>query len=228
MKYKYQLLGAIAIALITKFPVSGYAAKHFPSNHSPYLRADLGYAIPGKLKNYEFYNNKKPNEAWVYGVGAGYIINNNFRGDLTLTRMQDFKFSKNINDAEGDVYSIQQKFSNTLLMLNGYFDIKKYNNFVPYVTIGLGTSYNEVGDYRETKSGYYTKSGTRASFAWDIGAGVSYHLSRNVVLDLNYKYYDLGKIQTSSIGSADHLCFTPAIKAHFSTQVINFGVRYNF
>ncbi|MEI8033475.1 MAG: outer membrane beta-barrel protein [Chlorobiaceae bacterium] len=85
-------------------------------------------------------------------------------------------------------------------MVNGYYDIDlRYDSIIPYVMAGLGVA--------SIHSSEPTISYDRALFAWQAGAGVSVPATRNITIDLAYRYfkpssYDAGN--ATDISSFSH------------------------
>jgi opacity protein-like surface antigen len=66
-------------------------------------------------------------------------------------------------------------------------------------------------------SGVPTRTDYR--FAWAAMAGVSYAVAPHTLLDIGYRYLDLGHTTVSLFPSA-------AVTRNLSTQQVRFGVRY--
>jgi opacity protein-like surface antigen len=79
-------------------------------------------------------------------------------------------------------------------LINGYYDFPNRTKFTPYASAGLGWLQNKISETR-TGSAKFNGMGsaTRSSFAWQLGAGVSYAVSKNVAIDLGYRYLDRAK-----------------------------------
>ena len=63
-------------------------------------------------------------------------------------------------------------------MLNAYYDIDTGTKFTPYVGAGIGMARLKAKIDDETD---FSKSKT--TFAWQVGAGISYAMTENVSLD---------------------------------------------
>jgi outer membrane autotransporter protein len=96
-------------------------------------------------------------------------------------------------------------------MANGYFDINTSTDFTPYIGAGLGMVYRDA-NYTAPYGGVtHTEDDQSWNLAWTLGAGVAYHVTDTMALDLGYRYVDLG--------GSDHLDYT----AH----EIVLGVRFS-
>ena len=107
------------------------------------------------------------------------------------------------DDQDGDETTMQT------LMVNAYLDIFTGTPLSPYLTIGAGTANvdNEaVGD--------------DDSAALQAGAGLGYALTKNIILDLKYRYIMAEDLEFKSAGSKA----TVEISGH----QLQLGARYEF
>lgn len=183
-----------------------------------YVRADAGFDILAKNPHKADYS-KKPKGSPVYGVGFGYKFNNNLRSDITITHRSNFKYSG--HDLAND--KAKQDIKSTAFMLNAYYDILNYGGFTPYVMAGAGMAYNKAGDF---SVGSIKKLGAeKSSAAFQAGLGTQYKVSKNVDLDVGYKYVSLGTISTSRV-LEDHV--VAPTKGKLRAHEITCGISYNF
>ncbi|WP_158499271.1 outer membrane protein [endosymbiont of Acanthamoeba sp. UWC8] len=199
---------------------------------NPYVRLDLGGALPTKLKG-DDYGSKKPSNSLAFGLGAGYKFDENFRLDLNYLRANNFKFSHDLT-IDNVTSAVSQKFHSNIAMLNAYFDVGNYSGFTPYLTAGIGIAHNVAKDYevaiKNTNSKSLQKGHKKNNFAWNIGAGASFQLVENTYIDLGYKFYHLGKATTSSTYSANGGASTEStpISTSLRAHAVTVGLRYTF
>lgn len=111
--------------------------------------------------------------------------------------------------------------STTLLMANGYVDLGSIcalGCITPYVGVGIGLAnhrFSTVTDISSTTpidaagTGLgptntftdYFRSKSRTNLAWALMAGASVDVSRNVKLELGYRYLNMGYAQTGMLAS---------------------------
>lgn len=166
-----------------------------------YLRGDVGYSIE---------TSGDADSKWSGSGGFGYHFNDFVRSDLTV------EYNKGSFSGAGS-----QDFTSYGFMLNGYFDLGTYVGITPYVgggvgymnsgwddyTDGLGVTYNGVSDWR---------------FAYQLSAGLAYNLTRNLKLDVGYRYLKLdgGERYVDALGAR--------VKDDgFSKNEIRAGLRYD-
>ncbi|MDA8125927.1 MAG: outer membrane beta-barrel protein [Deltaproteobacteria bacterium] len=77
--------------------------------------------------------------------------------------------------------------------------------FQPYLGGGIGASYNQLGDVTYLFPGNpgahkvtITPGGNKTDIAWMAGIGMGIALSERTVLDLSYRYADLGRVSADA------------------------------
>lgn len=141
-----------------------------------------------------------------------------YRSPFTYKTDQAFVTPGVQNSGEGGLTS-------QTLLFNLFWDITTWNDLTPYVGGGLGAAFHHT-ESRITASGFgMTASGTKkqdnTDFAWQLGAGVGYNLTKNWKVDLGYRYMDMGEAEW---GDKDIAHLTGDIAAH---EVL-LGIRYEF
>ncbi len=145
-------------------------------------------------------------------VGTGYTWGRYYDWfpDLSLgaqfTYTGQAKISGTINQyslAQFENYSYNYKFRRMTLLAVGKADIYNLANFMPYLTAGLGVSFNKTSNYEEQPLSHVTPrispgfgSATNNYFSYMVGVGVDYALCDNLWLSLEYNYGNFGYAQT--------------------------------
>jgi opacity protein-like surface antigen len=122
------------------------------------------------------------------------------------------------------------------LLGNVYADIGTWYGITPYIGGGAGLSLMHVSSavnwymsnglpYQVTTDGFYfnwdsSQSITRYQFAWAAMAGFSYAITPNILLDVGYRYINLGNL--SSLPGPSGTIVTKTMDAH----ELRLGVRY--
>jgi opacity protein-like surface antigen len=208
------------------------ALNTFSSHAEPFIKANVGYAVPTKLSDGPdgYIASKKPNNAALYGIGAGYKFNDKFLTYVDYTHVGNMKYSA---DVDGDNY--KQNIKADLVNLNIQYNIKNDSKFVPYVKAGIGSSRNAVGTYIRTNNTtneveYTQESNAQNQFTWNVGAGVDYKINEKVALGTSYQYYNLGKIKSSENGFRIYRNSqeqeADLKTSNLSLHTINLGVTY--
>ena len=184
-----------------------------PSSTGPYARAEVGYSKPRDAE----LRDDNPNSAecvmqtatappcagtlnnlghgWAFGVGIGYRLTEAFRADLTYNRRTGFSLSG--ADSAGTGFDPDVK-SDTVL-LNGYYDLPVTMKSVrPYIGGGIGRSRNEMDPIRWNDPGCCSGTltgGKTTSTAWQLTLGADVMLDKSWILEIFYRYADMGDIK---------------------------------
>lgn len=182
---KKTLLIGTGCALLLSAASVAYSAQ------GAYVSANIGVAIasdadvtdstlPGVTLNME------SDTGWAGGIAAGYAYGNNIRveGEVTYQRNDLDKLSLGAASLAltGDV-------SNTALLLNGYYDFANSSPWTPFISAGLGVAQVNINDLNVPGSGLPNTDDKDTVFAYQVGAGVSYAVSKEVSFDVKYRYF---------------------------------------
>ena len=170
------------------------------------MNMSQGYAV---MQAGMGFGRKDYKEAAVFALGAGYHLNRLLKSDLTIGMRAWGKVKK--DDYKADVWTIPA-------LMNVYASIP-YGRFEPYVMGGLGVAWNKAD------STALTKSDDRMSFAWTMGAGVGYRVSRCWELDLGYRYADLGQARAKF---KEESGYRGRVKKDITSHDIMLSARYYF
>ena len=223
-----------------------------PETTGWYLRGDIGFSnqnvgtLFNPLDNTGNYQSvyKSFDAAPFFGLGVGYSFNNWLRFDVT----GEYRGSANFHGYDlltaggtlfPDIYNGSK--SEWTFLLNGYVDLGTWLNLTPFVGAGIGTSRNTISNFIDTNScngvpplcggsGGISSSPavSQWNFAWALYAGVGYQLTRNVTVELAYRYLDLGNASTGTMTCYNNLCSSPPFEfQHLTSQDIKLGLRFN-
>jgi opacity protein-like surface antigen len=179
-----------------------------------YLRGDIGlgatrnarathdgFPIRGTLDRARFGTGAS------FGGGFGYRYNEFLRVDLTI----DHRFDANFTGASSHLGGVLQlrdraKFSATTGLVNAYVDLGSWGSITPYVGGGLGMSSNRVANYVIDACAVSCDAGrvelgrlpgkARNDLAWALMAGLAVDAGHGAIVDLGYRYLNLGKART--------------------------------
>ncbi|MGD9784165.1 MAG: outer membrane protein [Hyphomicrobiaceae bacterium] len=115
------------------------------------------------------------------------------------------------------------------MMLNVYKDLGNWGGFVPYVGAGIGLAYHQLDNVYFTGNPNLTNqiSGNNdLAFAWSLMAGVGYQISDRAILDVGYRYIDMGSIASQRSDTGFNV--NPAVKLDdITAHEIKVGLRYH-
>lgn len=166
--------------------------------------------------------------AWSLGAGVGYQVTRHFRTDLTFDYFFKSKFrGTTVGFCPGPCASTDESSYRAFLMLaNAYADLGTYHGVTPYIGAGIGGAHLKWDDLRNTVGGTTTvHRGARGwRFAYGLMAGASYCLTRNLDLDLGYRF--------THINGGRMFEFAPDAGPGFdhgiNTHEVRAGLRYRF
>jgi opacity protein-like surface antigen len=193
-------------------------------------------------------SNSEMENTWLveggFGCGSG---SRGFRGEIMLGHHGDRKFDgqpgfyepgpaigSDAIEALGGrpevVDPLHTSVKSYTLMLNGYKDLGNYGGFTPYLGAGVGVAYHIMDEVYFTDNPNLSNriEGNRdMAFAWSLMAGVGYQLSHSTVLDVGYRYIDMGSIDSGRVDSAGFV--NPKVQLDdIDAHEIKVGLRYHF
>lgn len=115
------------------------------------------------------------------------------------------------------------------LMLNLYKDLGNWGGFVPYVGAGVGAAYHQLDNIYFTENPNLTNQihgNNDLAFAWSLMAGVGYQISDRAIIDVGYRYMDMGSITSQRSDTGFNV--NPAVKLDdLTAHEIKIGLRYH-
>ena len=259
MVSRFTIPALAALAVLTASPAVHAADMPMPAPIAVpettgwYLRGDIGFSNQevGSLfnENYAGYDSvqniyKNFDASPFFGLGVGYSVNNWLRVDVTGEYRSSATFhGYDLGTSGGapfpDIYNGSK--SEWTFLLNGYVDLGTWSHITPFIGAGVGTSRNTISNFTDVSNcvggcgnpgaNYYSATASQWNFAWALYAGLGYQLTRNVTVELAYRYLDLGKASTGTMVSFDAatsgLTSTPFEFRHLTSQDLKLGVRFN-
>lgn len=186
----------------------------------------IRYGSPPSPGHFDFGDLKG---AMSIGGGVGYQINDHFRTDLTMDWMSksDFRGQTSGICAGGPCQSVDRtSYSALLLLANAYVDLGTWNRVTPYVGAGIGGAWVKWDTLhnRDDDGDFYHRGGKGWRFAYSLMAGASYCLTRNVDLDVGYRFSHINGGRMFDFASGVGPGFDRGINIH----EVRGGLRYNF
>jgi opacity protein-like surface antigen len=124
--------------------------------------------------------------------------------------------------------SVANKIRINTFGLNAYYDFNIDSKIVPYIGTGFGAARiksksDTLGLANETIDGQSVAN----QFFWNIGAGASYALTDKIVLDVSYRYSDLGNVSGDRVQTLSGKRYQVIQQADLILHEISFGARYS-
>jgi opacity protein-like surface antigen len=115
-------------------------------------------------------------------------------------------------------------------MANVYKDLGKFGAVTPYVGAGIGIAYNQMSEtyFTQTTTLHNKIAGDNdISLAWSLMAGIGYQISDRAILDIGYRYLDMGKISSQRHDNAGFV--NPRVTVDdLAAHEFKIGLRYHF
>ena len=143
-------------------------------------------------------------------AGAGCQITEHLRVEVTGGYRFRASLSTPTNDLEADLETYTG-------FVNAFWDITNYNGFTPYLGFGVGFAHHRLTNVALPVG---SANGNRTDMAYNFSAGLSYDLTRDVALDVAYRYTDLGYARSKGT--------TPLTVDDLKSHEVKVGVRYRF
>ena len=205
-----------------------------------YLRGDAAFGPEDKPKlvldgTTPSFDRKGSDLGYGFGAGAGYKFNEFFRADLTADYLDPFRYKINTDCGFNCQFNQSTNVWRWDGLVNGYLDLGTWAGLTPYIGAGAGVS----GTHQDGSVGVnggalpygvqdpktcaiFTSSvpsHTDYRFAWAGMAGVSYAVASHMLLDVGYRYLDLGTTKIS-------LFPLITVSKNLSSQEVRIGIRY--
>ncbi len=205
-----------------------------------YLRGDATFSEEDRPKlnvsglNASF-SGDKADFSYGLGGGIGYKFNTFLRADITGDYLAPLKYNADLGCGPACDVGLQTKISRWDGLVNGYVDLGTWFGLTPYIGAGVGVaSVHQEGSFAlsggpvpaallDPRTGaVVTQNGASRSstqFAWAAMAGFSYAVAPHMLLDVGYRYLDLGRasLPLSPVGS---------VTKDMTSQQVRVGVRY--
>lgn len=169
-------------------------------NSGWYLRGDLGayWGVISRAESAAPFANPTDSslgQGMTAGLGVG-IKTGWLRTDVTIDYATPMKYQGTVA-TPGDTTA---KIQPTTGLFNGYLDLGTWYHVSPYIGAGVGASYTRVSGY--ASSGAPPFSGdvdkTQWKLSWAGMAGIAYAISHNLMIDVGYRYLNIGDVSTGS------------------------------
>jgi len=171
-----------------------------PTTTNWYLRGDLGAhwgILNGAEADAPFVSphDSALNQGFTATVGAG-VKTQWLRTDVTLDYVSALKY-QGTTVTSGDTSA---KIQSDTALFNAYLDLGTWYHITPYLGIGAGAAYTRVSDYVSGGAPPFAGNADKDQwgFAWAAMAGVAFPLSHNMMLDVGYRYLNVGDVKTAS------------------------------
>lgn len=211
-------------AALNDWYVRGDVDRHWPA------LLDTHYITYGPPPGTDDFDSTSLDAAPSLGIGIGYRIDPHLRVDLTGDYWFKSHFRGTTSGGCGGapcVSTDRSAFSALLLLANAYVDLGTHAGVTPYAGAGLGGARVKWDELENAISGgsAVVHPGTRSwRFAYALMAGASYCLTRNLDLDLGYRFTHVNGGRMFEYASGVGPIFDGGTDVHEARA----GLRYQF
>lgn len=115
-------------------------------------------------------------------------------------------------------------------MLDTAWTFHPVHGIYPFLTVGLGsawntTSYSDTPVSEEFAPGLNINQHTKSQFAYALGGGTKFPITKTCALSLQYLYTRIGEAST---GSSSNLAIRAPLDVKLKTQSVLLGFTYSF
>jgi opacity protein-like surface antigen len=179
-------------------PPPGYKAPLVQLSTGWYLRGDIGgtwgiISSANSAPSFADPTDNKLGSGMTGGLGVG-IKGSWFRTDVTFDYATAMKYQGTVVTANDTTAKIQP----TTGLFNGYLDLGTWYHMTPYIGAGAGVSYVRVSDFAGPNPPLNGAARSQWKFTWAGMAGVAIGISHNLMIDIGYRYLNLGDVTTGS------------------------------
>jgi opacity protein-like surface antigen len=146
--------------------------------------------------------------ALAAGVGVGAQFTSSIRGDIVYT----YRGNYGLNDTDDAVppRTFSADISSNSVMATAYWDFPIENSVVAYGGFGLGWANVKMSNISSDHflvavphivgaTGIpFAPDGNTDNFAWQLTAGVAFPIGNGALVDIFYRYFDAGHVQTAA------------------------------
>ena len=188
-----------------------------------YLRGDGAFSFEDHPKldtsRTQFDRNAK-GDGYAFSLGAGYKFNSFLRVDLTGDYLDPYRFAAQTSCGGACGQNANDKVTRFDGLANAYLDLGNWGGFTPYIGAGAGVGgSNQDATVAYSNGTTYALNRTTYQFAWAAMAGVSYSITPNMMVDIGYRYLDLGRLAVA-------VPAMPSLQKDIAAHQIRLGIRY--
>ena len=246
--------GATAFSATASFAADIFAPPPPPVKESFgnwYLRGDIGMTNQSvdRLNNVLFpgtpnlvFHDLNFESGMLFGVGVGYQFNGWLRADITGEYRGETGFHgfDTWTDGAGSprFNNYTAKKSEWLVLANAYVDLGTWWRITPFIGAGVGMANVTIHSFRDAgiDTGFgaptmaFANAASKWNFAWAVHAGLAYQATRNLTIELAYRYLSLGDGQTGDIIAFDgtNNINNPMHFRDLTSHDVKLGVRWAF
>ncbi len=168
-------------------------------------------------------------DSFGFGAGLGQYITNDFRMDISA-RNRYVELENQLPVPGGQSFQVDGGSDVWTGMLNGRHNLPGIHPCIkPYLSVGAGLAYHRsqastrlvgpggVGPFQSHLNEETTE------FAWSVGAGIAFKMTRRMFFDVDYQFIDFGDAATGPVPGVGSVLFED-----LRANEVAFRLRFNF
>jgi opacity protein-like surface antigen len=174
----------------------------------------------------------------AFGFSVGKYLTNSFRLELEAIKRADYEYDA--HPLRFPQNTFKAKIETHALFINGFYDFQPFSirntAITPYLGGGMGISRNKMRTIVQHTNGIPDgvdfEGNTINQFAYKLSAGTLVSLTKQLSLDVNYQYVNLGAFKGGTEvyvnGVFDSDLRRPFNGGDIKTQELMVGLQYTF
>lgn len=168
-------------------------------------------AMEGDFTTYQYFANKSDSNTILWGGTLGTEVTLNSKWDLQLGvsfyKPEDISSSgvlvQGVDPQSADSFNYSYHLKSSQLLIEGKI-LRVFNKiYWPYLSLGLGATFNKASNYQTNVPPFLTFTPNFADhkvthFAYSLGTGIDVSIQENIRLGIGYRYVDLNKANLGS------------------------------
>ncbi len=161
----------------------------------------------------------------AYGLKAGYL-----RAEIEGNANDSTEITRNFYSDDGTFEStVIGKIQTSSILFNSYLELPIDFPVKPYIGAGIGLAHIRAKFQNKYQLNNAKSEVSKNHFAWQVGAGLTWEITRNWAMDMGYRFLDYGTIQREKHtlredGTSEDSKLRIKSKAHN----VYVGARYSF
>lgn len=202
------------------FTVNNGSGFPYPYDQDQYSRTIHSSASAAAEVGYRWVRDTSFFPAYALSVRYQHIFDDNIGNQVTQYSLPEF-----------DNYSYNWNVSSDIISLIGKLDLAEWGRVMPYISGGFGIAFNHATGFNETAYPGVTprtspgfRDYTATQFAYQLGLGVDFKMSNQLLLSLGYDYQNLKAF--SSDQGVSSWAGTTLSSSKFHTNTVMLGLTY--
>ncbi len=190
--------GVQQLNIVNPIYVANGSSFTYPYNYDKFSTQTNAQAVVAAEIGYRWKNTSQwiPGQKWFPGYAISLYYNHLFSTNVG-DQIEQYSTPAFTN------YRYTWKVSADALLAIAKLNLIEYQQFIPFIQVGLGGSFNHATQYGETAYSNVTKrinpafgDNTIGAFAYDLGAGVDWQFSPQFSLSLLYQFQNLDRVES--------------------------------